>query len=362
MSTDPASTARPAAGIAVVIPTHNRQDRLDVLLATLRADGAREGSTADAAAAAAEIIVVDDGSTDRTPEVIASHAAADGRVVGVRRSSGGGAAAARLAGAQAATADIILFLDDDVAPSAGLVANHLRRHRERRDTGRDGRRGLVVVGYMPTPVPTDWSADTFVTALYSQEYEGRCRHYEEDPASVLRNLWMGNVSLPRELFLDVTERWPEPLPVGRHEDQHIGLRLLEVGADAVFDRSLLATHEHQRTLAKFRRESWFAGVGHCLIERSHPDALVAGGARRYRADLPAVPRAVVALTTPRFVYRPVASTMAAVARGAGRARRFGVQTTVARLLRRVEQQQGYLSACRRLGRGGSVPGSRGTSG
>jgi len=344
MSTDAASRQRRAAEIAVVIPTRNRRDRLDRLLTALRADSATE------------IVVVDDGSTDTTAEAIASHATADQRIKCVRRSTGGGAAAARLAGTLATTADIILFLDDDVIPKAGLVSNHLRRHLE--DPGQADPRGLVVVGYMPTTVPADWSADTFVTALYAQEYEGRCRHYEEDPTTILRHLWMGNVSVSRELFLDVTKRWPEPLPIGRHEDQHIGLRLLKVGATAVFDRSLLATHEHRRNLASFRSESWFAGVGQYLIERSHPGALTDARAGRYRAGLPSILRALVAFTAPRVVYKPVASTMTAVAWGAGRARRFGVQTTAARLLRRVEQQQGYLSACRRLARGDSVSRDR----
>ncbi|HEX7107011.1 MAG TPA: glycosyltransferase [Acidothermaceae bacterium] len=331
------AAAPPAGAIGVVIPTRDRHARLDRLLGALRQDDV-----------VTEIVVVDDGSTDTTPDVVATHAAADSRVIGVRRSGGEGAAAARLEGAQVATAEVILFLDDDVLPAAGLIANHLRHHTA---AGRADSSRLVVVGYMPTTVPPQWSADTFVTALYAQEYEGRCRHYEEDPSKILRNLWMGNVSLTRELFLDVTERWPEPLPNGRHEDQHIGLRLLESGAAAVFDRALLATHEHQRTLAKFRRESWFAGVGHWSIERSHSDALTAGGARRYRADLPPAARAVVALTRSRMAYRAVGSALAAVTWGAGRTRRFGVQTTFARLLRRVDQQQGYLTARRRTGRG-----------
>lgn len=317
--------------IDVVIPTRNRCVRVDRLLTTLRSQpGPRH------------IIVVDDGSTDETPDALASHAKGDDRIVVVRRDEGRGVADARQVGAQAADSAVILFLDDDVVPGPDLVVRHLSWH----DASPDRRR--VVIGYMPTTISAVWTKDTFVTALYAEEYEGRCRRYEADPTGILRNLWMGNVSISRDLFLDVTARWPEPLSRGRHEDQHVGLRLLAVGATAVFDRSLLAVHEHCRTLKDFRRESWAAGVGHFAIERSHPGALAASGARRYREGLPPSARAVVAVSALPVMYRFGASTLAVVARESGRARRFRFQTVAARLLRRIEQQQGYLSQARAM--------------
>lgn len=61
-----------------------------------------------------ELVVVDDGSTDETPAILAERAASDDRVRVLRR-EGSGAGAARNAGLEAATGDLVAFLDADNA-------------------------------------------------------------------------------------------------------------------------------------------------------------------------------------------------------------------------------------------------------
>lgn len=108
------AAAHPAGGaagpdLAVVIPAYNEARYLPDCLAALR--GALAG-----AGVAAETIVADDGSTDGTADAA--------RAAGVRvvRAGARNIAAARNAGAAAAGAPFLLFLDADCRVNAPLLA------------------------------------------------------------------------------------------------------------------------------------------------------------------------------------------------------------------------------------------------
>jgi glycosyltransferase involved in cell wall biosynthesis len=315
--------ADPGARVSVVIPTRNRRELVVAIVQRVLEENGL-----------LEVVVVDDGSTDDTGERLAEIARTDGRLRIVPGLCAG-AGMARTEGASAARGDVILFLDDDVMPAPGLPAMHLAHHSDQRE--------LVVVGYMPTRVPARPGPETFTTFLYAREYEGRCKKYEQDPTGILRNLWMGNVSIAREKFLDATARWPEPLPRFRHEDQHLGMRMLSMGMHAVFDRTLLSVHEHHRSIDQFRRDCWQDGAGTAVLELRHLDLVDAAGPEQFRAGLPRPVASVVAIASGPRIGKVVASTLATVTRTLGRLRLFQAQTAAARALRRVEQQRGYLA-------------------
>jgi glycosyltransferase involved in cell wall biosynthesis len=114
--------------VAVVIPAYNRETTLArTLTSVCRAIDELEGPRADRATddpsrARAEVIVVDDGSADGTAAVAEALAAADPRVRVVRQENAG-VSAARNAGARAANADTLVFLDcDDEVDPRWLVA------------------------------------------------------------------------------------------------------------------------------------------------------------------------------------------------------------------------------------------------
>ncbi|MGA9856614.1 MAG: glycosyltransferase family 2 protein [Solirubrobacteraceae bacterium] len=94
-------------GASILIPTIGRPEYLDVALASV-AEQARAQN--------AEVVVINDGADDRTAAVAARHGA---RVVSlpVRQGVNG----ARNAGIQAASADVLIFLDDDVHVSPGWL-------------------------------------------------------------------------------------------------------------------------------------------------------------------------------------------------------------------------------------------------
>ncbi|MEX2195814.1 MAG: glycosyltransferase family 2 protein [Thermoleophilaceae bacterium] len=105
----------PPPVVSVVVPTSNRASYLEVALASI----ARQDTDH-------EVIVVDDGSSDRTPQVVAAAG-----VRCIRHDPPRGANAARNAGMEAAAADLVALVDDDVeAPPGWLraLADGAQRH------------------------------------------------------------------------------------------------------------------------------------------------------------------------------------------------------------------------------------------
>ncbi len=96
---------------SVVIPARNAERTLGAVLASLAAQDP----------APAEVVVVDDGSTDRTAEVATAHTA---RVV--PGTGSGFAGGARNTGWDAATSDVVVFLDSDAVPAPGWGAGLAR--------------------------------------------------------------------------------------------------------------------------------------------------------------------------------------------------------------------------------------------
>jgi GT2 family glycosyltransferase len=95
--------------VSVVVPSSNRADYLEVALASLSAQDLD---------AEYEVIVVDDASHDGTPDVVAAAG-----VRSVRQEEARGPNAARNAGIDAAEADLVALVDDDVwAPPGWLRA------------------------------------------------------------------------------------------------------------------------------------------------------------------------------------------------------------------------------------------------
>jgi glycosyltransferase involved in cell wall biosynthesis len=308
--------------MSIVIPTRDRRDRIGPLLDRL---AAQSGDC--------ETVVVDDRSTDGTGAYLRSRAQNQPGLV-VVDGPGRGPLMARVTGVQVAGGDVVLLLDDDVMPAEGLVPGHRQHHAEGED--------LLVLGYMPTRTETRRQAGDFTTRLYADEYEGRCERYRTDPGDVLRHLWMGNLSLRRERLLDVTLNWPGELPAFRHEDTEIGLRLASLGVRPVFDERLLAVHEHRRTLAQFRRDNRLDGAGLAELDAEGRDVFGPPGLGRFSEGLSGPLRRLLRLSRPSTGYRLTSGAVATALTAAGRLGAFGPETQLARLLRRIERQHGYL--------------------
>jgi GT2 family glycosyltransferase len=102
--------------VSVVVPTHDRPERLAALLAGLRAQTLAPG--------AFEVVVVDDGSvTPGTQEVLAAELSRGTlQLRTVRHASARGTAAGRNSGWRGARAPVVAFTDDDCVPEANWLS------------------------------------------------------------------------------------------------------------------------------------------------------------------------------------------------------------------------------------------------
>lgn len=167
--------------VSVVIPTHGRSPWLFQVLDALDAQVGIEGSSV-------EVVVVLDGAGSQLASGLRRRARAGGiRVVEILHA---GTAAARDAGWRAARAPLIVFLDDEVVPSARLVVEHLAA------LGSCER--CVVLGRVEPPAGRlePWTA--YDNRVMARKYAGLGR--DEVPSGIH---YGGNVSLRRDLVRDI---------------------------------------------------------------------------------------------------------------------------------------------------------------
>jgi glycosyltransferase involved in cell wall biosynthesis len=216
--------------VSVVVPTYRYPSGLEEVVTAALADSV-----------VSEAVVVVDGCRDGSLELLERMAQVDRRVkpMFIEHS---GENMARQRGAEAATGEILLFLDHDVVAGTRLAWGHARRH--------EGRDRLVVMGYMPMSVGDGYRPDDVPSRIYGKDYEAQCRAYEQDPANVLLYFWAGNFSIRRRDALEVGLFSPT-YPGVRLGDWDFGLRCARSGMTGRFDRSLLAHHRRPRSLDDF---------------------------------------------------------------------------------------------------------------
>lgn len=311
--------------VSVAIPTHGRRERLPAILESLSSEPAEE------------VIVVVNGTPDGSMELLEDWARRDERLVPVYSPTPSQMRALQLA-AETARGEVLLMLDDDVIAAPGLIEGHARHHASRA--------GVVVVGYMPVDIPVARRPGQFPSYLYSRSYERVCDEYERDPVSILRGLWAGNVSLRREDLLRVGTELTDTLPSGTnyHHDRDFGLRCEAAGLEGIFDRRLLARHEHQTTPEAFLRLARDSGHNRWRVHVSHQATIGSLPADFFERDLPMPDRLLVQLSRKRLVRGPIRFLLRNLTRAAGRARLFRLESHGGFLLGVIEQQRAAREA------------------
>jgi glycosyltransferase involved in cell wall biosynthesis len=250
------SATRPAdrPAFSIVMPTYQRRESLRRTLETLaRIEYPRDRL---------EIVLVSDGSTDGSLDMARS-LELPFPLRALEQANQGPAAARNLALAHAA-GPYVLFLDDDVLASPGLVAEHARAHAEAPDEQR------VVIGtLMPPDVRrspwVQWELDTGVKQ-YTAMQRGL---YEPTP----RQFYTGNASAPLEHVLAAGS-----FDVGftRAEDVELAFRLDRRGLRfVVFRPEAAAVHMADRSLRSWIRAAYQYGRNDVVMgtRRDRPDML-----------------------------------------------------------------------------------------
>jgi GT2 family glycosyltransferase len=216
--------------VSIIIPTFNRRDRLHRLLLALN----DQAPTSPAF----EALVVVDGATDGTLEMLRDLRTSF--ALRVFEQANQGPAAARNYGLAEARGTIVLFMDDDVVPVAGLIERHVRIHK------RDPR--AVVIGPMVPP------PELKMTPWVRWEADRLQRQYDAmvagDWPPTARQFYTGDASLPREHALAVGG-FDETFT--RAEDVEFAYRLADHGLRFYFESEAAVLHDPGRPFAAWLR-------------------------------------------------------------------------------------------------------------
>jgi peptidoglycan/xylan/chitin deacetylase (PgdA/CDA1 family)/glycosyltransferase involved in cell wall biosynthesis len=245
-----ASGLSPAPRFTVIVPTHGRRCLVVRLVELLREQELRDF----------EVVVVVDGADDDT--VTALHALELPFPLTVLAQPHGGAAAARNAGAAAARGEILLFLDDDMAPDAALLAQHDRSYR-------DG--AQMVLGHLPL----DPSSPTTATAasIGGWSERRRARLAASNGMVPVTELISGQMSLLRAAFeqlggFDLAFTRGGLVPGA---DRDFGYRARRAGLKIVFNPDAISHQFYAVDADDFTRRSRNGARGDRILAARYPE-------------------------------------------------------------------------------------------
>lgn len=237
--------------VSVVTPTHNRPHSLLRLLRALR-DGTFPSANFEA-------VVVADGCHDDTVARARAEPLPFSLTV-LEQNPGRGAAAARNLGAGHARGELIVFLDDDIEPEAELLAAHWREYEKATEP-------TVVIG-PPLPVRAKYPGLHAIAAWgwWEQQFEAMRKPGHR---FAYHEVFSGNLSMPRSLFLDVGGFDVEFNSC--RDDSELGLRCMRRGARIVFAPEARAWHHELRDSAALIRRKQAEGVADVRLARLYPE-------------------------------------------------------------------------------------------
>jgi GT2 family glycosyltransferase/peptidoglycan/xylan/chitin deacetylase (PgdA/CDA1 family) len=217
-------SAAPQYGLAVLIASHQRRERLRRCLDALAAQTLDPGDF--------EVIVADDASSDGTAAAVEAYADTASFRLRVLRLAKMGKSAALNEAIAACEARVCLFLDDDVIASPQLLAEHLAAAREHPRA--------LALGKMIQRQPSDddWFAHAY-TASWNQRYEELAAKRPD-----WADCYGANFSVPLEALREVGGF---DASLGAVEDIELGHRLSQAGCTPIYLPSAEALHDDEKT-------------------------------------------------------------------------------------------------------------------
>jgi GT2 family glycosyltransferase len=235
-----------APTLAVVIPTHNRRASVEQTL--------RAFSSQSFLPRVVEAIVIADGCNDGTEAIARERWPVPVRVIEQTRQ---GAAVARNRGAATATAEVLIFLDDDIEVRPGFLSAHAQAH-----TPEDPAR--VVIGYLPPDL--QGRRDFFAVMLRSWWEAMFDRMRDPGHRFAYSDLLSGNFSIRRSLFRQVGG-FDETFQC--HEDYELGFRLIGAGARLTFVEEAAGLHHEHSDLIRALQRKRDEGRADVALARRH---------------------------------------------------------------------------------------------
>lgn len=237
---------------AVIIPTRGGASKLHYPLDALEAQTDKNF----------QVIVVIDGDIDGSAQVVQSYI--DRGKLNLSMivfEENQGRVSALNAGHRAADADILIRCDDDLQPAPHYIERNLAHHTE----GNKGVIGIYLNQFPSTP--------------YSRAYgEYRDRKFRETayatPADSRWHYWAGNVSMTRELFMELGG-YDEAYKLYGWEDVDMGYRIWKSGAEIIIDQELATPHYVAATTTAGRaRRALYSGAAKQIFVSKHGEEVL----------------------------------------------------------------------------------------
>ena len=246
-------TPASALTASVIVPSYRGEGRLPRLMDSL----ARQ----DVPAEWVEVLVVIDGRVDNSEEVVNAAARTGVPVRPLVLEQNQGRVAALNAGFTAASGDVLIRCDDDLAPAPDFVSSHLARHEA-------AQAPIGVVGL---------TRDELTDSAYARAY-GFARSHRALASSYSGALpawrhWAANCSLLRQTWLRIGPYDATYQHYG-WEDVDYGYRLHDAGVEVVIAPELETIHYGAASSAVARTmRAYHSGAARQTFDFLHPDAL-----------------------------------------------------------------------------------------
>lgn len=235
--------------VSVVIATFNRSELLRHLLVDLDKQTLPRN--------AYEVVAVDDGSEEDVRAKLAD--LSPGYALRIERQANAGAAVARQRGVELARGTVIVVVDDDMRVASTFLERHLSKHEDDK---------TVVLGRLR---PDANLADMpLFERFYARVLAKTAQAFASGQETVRgHNLYTGNVSFPRALFLDAGGFDPSFRAL---EDEELGIRFEKAGARFVFANDAESIHGSDWTsMKKWMDRAFRDGVYQTKVSEKHPD-------------------------------------------------------------------------------------------
>ena len=234
--------------ISIIIPTYNRKERLKRVLNALQNQTIPVNIF--------EVVVVSDGSTDGTNDYLAEMETKSQKgnslYLTAFYQTNQGVAVARNQGIRIAIADLILFIDDDVIPTATLVEEHLNFQP----------RDAIVLGPMCTPLDVrlrPWVL--WEQRMLEKQYDAMIKGKWEPSA---RQFYTGNTSLYKKYLIQSGGFDPS---FRRAEDVELAYRLKDIGCTFLFDPKAVGYHYADRSFSSWKNSATAYGKNDVIMAR-----------------------------------------------------------------------------------------------
>jgi glycosyltransferase involved in cell wall biosynthesis len=214
---------------SVIIPTLQGANKIGVLLRALNRQTVLP----------AEIIVVIDGSTDETEELVNSFSSLV--PVKILKQKNQGRSITKNNGAKAATADILIFFDDDMEPASTSVSKHIEFHNQHD--------AILAGNQIDATLKSNTDIQNYKVYLsrkWTQKYEPGLNKLDAS------NLFFStaNCSIKRTKFKELGG-FNELLTDA--EDFEFASRVLQGGGAVYFDKSNVSIHHDKITCSNYIR-------------------------------------------------------------------------------------------------------------